>query len=547
MSSESYWRKREEEALQHYIKDEKEYDKHIKEIYQNMLDEAQADIDHFFSCYADKEGITIAEAKKRVSKADIAYYERKAKKYVKQAAKDRLANGGQTDYTGAYFSEKANQEMRLYNLMMKVNRLEMLKAQIGLSLIKGHAELEQFMEEILQGRTETELIRQAGILGKTIRVNAKMVHSIVNASFHNATFSDRIWANHAVMKADLSKLLQSGLIQGKGARELAKDLRKYYIGADRLKNGKKGAKYVTERLMRTELARVQTDAQVKSYEEMGFDMFTFHANYGCCEKCEPLDEKHFKLSKLQIGKNAPPIHPLCRCAISPYEDDDEYEEWLDYLDKGGTTEEWNKLKNREKSFAKKFDSGIIKEKKALESKAYSSAIKAEEKKIYKDNVETAVLFDNRGNVIFRESSGASNYVKFSKEQLSRMQGATLTHNHPSSSTFSPADIAIVTEQRLEVIRATGVLKTYQLKEIKGAKVNHAFSIDYEKAMNENKKITDKDFRKYEKERKQGKISPLEYQDKINALNKKWNDLNSDWLKKNSKKYGYKYGVIERGK
>lgn len=190
---------------------------------------------------------------------------------------------------------------------------------------------------------------------------------------------------------------------------------------------------------------------------------------------------------------------------------------------------------------------IIKEKKVLESKTYSSAIKAEEKKIYKDNVETAVLFDSRGNVLFRESSGASNYVKFSKEQLSRMKGATLTHNHPSSSTFSPADVSIMTEQGLNVIRATSTSKTYQLKKLNGAEVNHDFSIDYEKAMSDNKKITDKDFRKYEKERKQGKISPLEYQDKINALNKKWNDLNSDWLKKNSKKYGYKYGVIERGK
>lgn len=190
---------------------------------------------------------------------------------------------------------------------------------------------------------------------------------------------------------------------------------------------------------------------------------------------------------------------------------------------------------------------IIKEKKVLESKTYSSAIKAEEKKIYKDNVETAVLFDSRGNVLFRESSGASNYVKFSKEQLSRMKGATLTHNHPSSSTFSPADVSIMTEQGLNVIRATGTSKTYQLKKLNGAEVNHDFSIDYEKAMSDNKKITDKDFRKYEKERKQGKISPLEYQDKINELNKKWNDLNSDWLKKNSKKYGYKYGVIERGK
>ena len=190
---------------------------------------------------------------------------------------------------------------------------------------------------------------------------------------------------------------------------------------------------------------------------------------------------------------------------------------------------------------------IIKEKKVLESKTYSSAIKAEEKKIYKDNVETAVLFDSRGNVLFRESSGASNYVKFSKEQLSRMKGATLTHNHPSSSTFSPADVSIMTEQGLNVIRATGTSKTYQLKKLNGAEVNHDFSIDYEKAMSDNKKITDKDFRKYEKERKQGKISPLEYQDKINELNKKWNDLNSDWLKKNSRKYGYKYGVIERGK
>lgn len=76
-----------------------------------------------------------------------------------------------------------------------------------------------------------------------------------------------------------------------------------------------------------------------------------------------------------------------------------------------------------------------------------------------------MLFDSRGNVLFRESSGASNYVKFSKEQLSKMKGATLTHNHPSSSTFSPADVSIMTEQGLNVIRATGTSKTYQLKKL----------------------------------------------------------------------------------
>ena len=490
-------------------------------MYDRMMVQITKEINDFYVKYAKKEGITMSEAKKRVKKLDIEAYAEKAKKYVKN--KD--------------FSDEANDEMRLYNLTMKINRLEMLKAQIGLELVDGFDDLQKYFDEKLTERTLKEFERQAGILGETVRNNAEHAKVIVNASFYNATFSDRIWINQTLLKSEISRLLQTGIIQGKNPRVLASELTKKFDVNRRS----------AERLMITELARVQTEAQKRSFERNGFTEYTFIANGDCCPICAAIDGKHFKVNDMMPGENAAPMHPNCRCSSAPYEDDEEYEAWLDYLDKGGTTEEWNKLKNREKSVAKKFGSGIIKEKKVLESKAYSSAIKAEEKKIYKDNVETAVLFDSRGNVLFRESSGASNYVKFSKEQLSRMQGATLTHNHPSSSTFSPADIAIVTEQRLEVIRATGALKTYQLKEIKGAKVNHDFSIDYEKAMNENKKITDKEFRTYKKQYKQGELSPLEYQEKINMLNKKWNDMNSDWLKKNSKNYGYRYGVIERGK
>lgn len=45
------------------------------------------------------------------------------------------------------------------------------------------------------------------------------------------------------------------------------------------------------------------------------------------------------------GENAPPMHPNCRCSVSAWEDSKEYEEWLDYLDKGGTTESWNTFKD----------------------------------------------------------------------------------------------------------------------------------------------------------------------------------------------------------
>ena len=323
MNSKDYWAKREADALKGYIKDEKAYDRELQRIYSNMLDAVQKEIDSFYGKYAAKEGITIAEAKKRVSKLDIEAYERKAAKYVKD--KD--------------FSKKANEEMRLYNLTMKVNRLEMLKANIGLELIAGHDELEKFMEEILQGRTMEELERQAGILGKTVRFNAAKAKAIVNASFNNATFSDRLWQYHDIMKADLSKLLQSGLIQGKNPRVLAKELRKYFIGKD----GSGGAKYCTERLMRTELARVQTEAQRQSFVRNGFDKYMFIVNSGCCDICQAVakaNEGIYDVEKMMPGENAPPMHPHCRCSTAAYEDDDEYEAWLDYLDKGGSTADW---------------------------------------------------------------------------------------------------------------------------------------------------------------------------------------------------------------
>lgn len=320
IDSKEYWRRREEEAREHYIKDEKVYEREIKRIYQNQLDSIQMQINSFYGKYAAKEGITMAEAKKRVSKLDIAEYERKAAKYVKEKN----------------FSDKANEEMRLYNATMKINRLEMLKANIGLEMISGHNELEKFMEKILRGRTEAELKRQAGILGKTINNNAQLVHAVVNASFKNATFSERIWMHQDLLKNELSGLLQTGLIQGKSSTALARELSKKF-----------GVKISdAERLMTTELRRVQTEAAKQSYERNGNDMYTFLAlnpevNSVICDECRKLDGQHFKVSEMMPGKNAPPMHPRCHCATAPYEDSAEYEAWLDWLDSGKTTAEWN--------------------------------------------------------------------------------------------------------------------------------------------------------------------------------------------------------------
>lgn len=303
VDSRTYWKQREEEAIRHYISEEAEYQKQIEKIYDYMMDQIQKEINGFYTKYAKKEGITLAEAKKRVSKLDIEAYERKAEKYVKNKT----------------FTEEANEEMRLYNLTMKVNRLEMLKANIGLELVDGFDELQKYYDEILTDRTLTEFERQAGILGKSIQNNAEAAHAIVNASFHNAKYSDRIWMYQDMLKSELDTLLRQGLIQGRNPRVLARHLTKLF-GV---------SKANAERLMRTELARVQIEAQKQSFERNGYDQYEFIALGSACGICRELDGKHFKVKDMMPGENAPPMHPSCRCSVAAHMDDDEFEKWLE--------------------------------------------------------------------------------------------------------------------------------------------------------------------------------------------------------------------------
>ena len=307
-SSEDYWRQREEEQRRHNISDEREIQKQLQQIYQSMIDEISKEINGFYGKYARQEGITMTEAMKRAEKLDIEAYARKAKRYVQQAKEERQSPGS-TDK--GFFSKQANDEMRLYNMTMKVNRLELLKSSIGLEMVRGFDEITEVMDGALYDRATAELARQAGILGKTVQDNAKWARNIVNASFHHARFSDRIWAAQDVLKAELAKELSTGIIQGRHPRVLAANIRKR-MGV---------SQHDAERLMRTELARVQTEAQKVSFQENGYDEYEFIAlGATACPICAGLNGKHFKVRDMQIGRNAPPMHPNCRCSVAAWMD-----------------------------------------------------------------------------------------------------------------------------------------------------------------------------------------------------------------------------------
>ena len=138
------------------------------------------------------------------------------------------------------------------------------------------------------------------------------------------------------LRVHLEAELRNGLIQGIHPRELARRFRRHYSGSVR----------DTERLMTTEMCRLQTAVQKESFERNGFTEYRFiTAGDGhVCPVCEDLHGQHFKVSEMQPGDNAPPMHPSCRCSTAAWMDGDKYKRWIDALANGEDVR-WNEFES----------------------------------------------------------------------------------------------------------------------------------------------------------------------------------------------------------
>lgn len=299
----NYWAEREAKHIEEMLKRHVNYEQEIHRRYLQLWKTIEAEIQQFYVAYAGKEKINIDEAKRRASKHDVQIFAEKAKRYVQ--TRD--------------FSKEANEQLRLYNLTMKVNRLELLKSKIGLYLTDNTNQLQTYFTAMLTEESVAEFVRQAGILGESVlseetyRLFAK---AIIEGSFHNATFSQRLWANQDVLKASIDRLLTVGLAAGKHPDVLARELRRLVV-IDSLR-GKETADYVARRLMISESARIQSEVQKQSYEKYGYEEYNLIVEPSACPICVGIASANpHKVSEMSPGINASPIHNWCRCSTAP--------------------------------------------------------------------------------------------------------------------------------------------------------------------------------------------------------------------------------------
>lgn len=321
MSNKTYWNDRDKarfEYIRQNLADDKAFNASLEKYYQRTIDAINRDIQSELQSFATRDGVSLAEARKKVSKADIRQFETEAKKVVKEADQMRK-KGKRVSYSD--FSDEVNERMRLYNVTMRINRLEYLKSLIGVRLIELGVDINNELNVKLDEDTHNELERQSGILAGAGMADAmdwwteENVQKIVMSSTRSANFSTRIWSNVDVLKSELEKQLSRVLISGENPKATAKEFYKH------MTKDVGNMRAAAERIARTESARCQTQATLESFKEYDVKYCRWIAEPRACVVCKEIASRSNGYGEgVYFVKDVPtlPQHPNCRCALSAY-------------------------------------------------------------------------------------------------------------------------------------------------------------------------------------------------------------------------------------
>lgn len=179
------------------------------------------------------------------------------------------------------------------------------------------------------------------------------------------------------------------------------------------------------------------------------------------------------------------------------------------------------------------------------TKTYRNTLAASESRIRNDKVETAFIIDRKGNILLKKSDGDAGKVEFDADQCALMKGAVLTHNHPSGSPLSTADVTLVVKHDLAAIRATSTNMDYELWKVRDVENKDDLPWEYYQAQKAVEQQLDKIFNKAENDYITSHISKREFRSICDDLNERVDNARREWLKSNAGKYGYRYSETRR--
>lgn len=293
-----YWQKRIDEILRHIDRTDIDVFKELANIYSKYAKEIQAEIFKFYGKYAEDEGISIQEARKRLRGEDLSDYRENAKKYFEEAEDN------------PELLKRLNEQYR----SSQVTRLEALYLDLEYQLGTLNGSLQVTFEQYL---AQTAQYAYRKIMGgrSASTLNRPALKEVMERPWNGYNYSESLWGNTDNLAKDLRDTLEKGFIRGLGPREMANGIRKKY----------EVAQHRAETLVRTDGTHVITSATAKRYRDAGLKYYRDYVKMDerTTDICKTIHRKNERklLSEMEPGINAAPYHYNCRTGVIPDEEE----------------------------------------------------------------------------------------------------------------------------------------------------------------------------------------------------------------------------------
>lgn len=190
---------------------------------------------------------------------------------------------------------------------------------------KGMRRAEEEMKKAGMGKPLFPEVGGSGVNAIDAMFNTP-IHADRVAMIYNRVYTD-LKGITDVMDKEISKTLAQGLVDGKGARELAREINNRVSQAGGSLAIKDTAGEVTMRaeqraiiLARTEIIAAHHVGAIATYREAGVEGVIVQAEWSTagddrvCEECQALEGKVYELDEIE---GMIPLHPQCRCVALP--------------------------------------------------------------------------------------------------------------------------------------------------------------------------------------------------------------------------------------
>ena len=311
MKSKEYWEGRFIDLQRSQLKRADSFAHELEDLHQRMQKEIDDDITVWHKKVATANGISMADAKKLMSRKDRKEFQWTLEEYEQHAKADLLSGVTSANVMNA----SANWHL---------SYLDGMKLQLEHHVDKLYKNIDSktrnhFKESLNENYLNTAFELQKGIgIGEKMEVpyDERKLENILRTPWASdgKNFSQRIWKDRTQLVNNLQKNLSESVIRGDSDTDMIQALSK----------DEKRAEFNTRRLVETESAYFDSLSEQECCEDFGVEKYRFLAvlDMKTSDICQELDNKVFLEKDRQVGVNAPPMHPFCRSTTAPVIDED---------------------------------------------------------------------------------------------------------------------------------------------------------------------------------------------------------------------------------